>query len=53
MEFDFAGSEYIVIPAVLASIGLMVAVSLMTKPSAREKWAPFFEDDAVEAGGEV
>jgi SSS family solute:Na+ symporter/sodium/proline symporter len=53
MEFDFAGSEYIVIPAVLASIGLMVVVSLMTKPSPKEKWAPFFEEEAAEAAGEV
>jgi SSS family solute:Na+ symporter/sodium/proline symporter len=48
MEFDFAGSEYIVIPAVLASIGLMVIVSLMTKPSPKEKWAPFFEGNVAD-----
>ena len=41
-EFDFAGSEYIVIPGVLISTGLLVVVSLLTKPSPREKWAPFF-----------
>ncbi len=41
-EFDFASSEYIVIPGVLVSIGLMVIVSLLTKPSPREKWEPFF-----------
>ncbi len=48
-EFNFAGSEYIVIPAVIASIGLMVIVSLMTKPSPKEKWAPFFEEEGAEA----
>ncbi len=41
-EFDFASSDYIVIPGVLVSIGLMVIVSLLTKPSPREKWEPFF-----------
>jgi SSS family solute:Na+ symporter/sodium/proline symporter len=41
-EFDFASSEYIVIPGVLVSTGLMVIVSLLTKPSPREKWEPFF-----------
>ncbi len=41
-EFDFASSEYIVIPGVIVSIGLLVAVSLLTKPSPPEKWQPFF-----------
>ena len=41
-EFDFASSDYIVIPGVFVSIGLMVIVSLLTKPSPREKWEPFF-----------
>ncbi len=41
-EFDFASSDYIVIPGVVVSIGLMVIVSLLTKPSPREKWEPFF-----------
>ena len=41
-EFDFAGSEYIVIPGVLISTGLLVVVSLLTKPSPRAKWEPFF-----------
>ncbi len=41
-EFDFASSEYIVIPGVLISIGLLIVVSLLTKPSAPEKWQPFF-----------
>ena len=41
-EFDFAGSEYIVIPGVLISMILLVVVSLLTSPSPEEKWAPFF-----------
>ncbi|MEM1127238.1 MAG: sodium:solute symporter family protein [Bacteroidota bacterium] len=46
--FDLASSDYIVIPGVLVSIGLMVVVSLLTPPSPREKWAPFFvEEDPV------
>ena len=40
--FDFASSEYIVIPGVLISISLLVGVSLLTRPSPEEKWAPFF-----------
>ncbi len=42
MEFDFASSDYIVIPAVLVSTGLLVVVSLLTPPSGEEKWRPFF-----------
>jgi SSS family solute:Na+ symporter/sodium/proline symporter len=41
-EFNFAESDYIVIPGVLISTGLLVVVSLLTKPSPREKWEPFF-----------
>jgi hypothetical protein len=44
--FDFAGYEYIVIPGVLTSITLMVVVSLLTRPSPPEKWAPFFTAEA-------
>jgi SSS family solute:Na+ symporter/sodium/proline symporter len=44
-EFDFASSDYIVIPGVIASITLMVVVSLATPPSPEEKWAPFFQDE--------
>lgn len=40
--FDFASSDYIVIPGVLVSISLLVIVSLLTEPSPEEKWAPFF-----------
>jgi solute:Na+ symporter, SSS family len=53
-EFDFADSSYIVIPAVLISMSLLVAVSLATPPSPPEKWAAFFAppgtklDEAIE-----
>jgi Na+/proline symporter len=42
-DFDFASSDYIVIPGVLVSVGLLLTVSLLTKPSPKEKWEPFFE----------
>ncbi len=42
--FDFSSSDYIVIPGVLISTGLMVTVSLLTKPSAPAKWRPFFQE---------
>ncbi len=41
-EFDFASSEYIVIPGVIVSIGLLIGVSLLTPASPEEKWRPFF-----------
>ena len=41
--FDFASSDYIVIPGVLISLGLLIVVSLLTSPSPEEKWAPFFQ----------
>ncbi|MFC1619062.1 sodium:solute symporter [Candidatus Neomarinimicrobiota bacterium] len=41
-EFDFASSEYIVIPGVIISISLLVIVSLLTEKSPEEKWGPFF-----------
>ncbi|MDH5644123.1 MAG: sodium:solute symporter family protein [Gemmatimonadota bacterium] len=44
-EFDFASSDYIVIPGVIVSIGLMVVVSLLTPASPKEKWGPFFEGE--------
>ncbi len=47
--FDFASSDYIVIPGVLVSLGLMIAVSLMTEESPREKWQPFFDEEEVSA----
>ncbi len=40
--FDFASSDYIVIPGVLASTGLLVVVSLLTPRSPDEKLKPFF-----------
>ena len=42
-EFDFASSDYIVVPAVMVSISLLVVVSLMTPASPKEKWAAFFQ----------
>jgi SSS family solute:Na+ symporter/sodium/proline symporter len=42
-RFDFASSDYIVIPGVIASVGLLVVVSLLTKPSPPEKWKPFMK----------
>ncbi len=43
--FDFASSDYIVIPGVIISIGLLIVVSLLTKPSPPEKWRPFFVEE--------
>ncbi|KPK77856.1 MAG: hypothetical protein AMS25_16490 [Gemmatimonas sp. SM23_52] len=43
-EFDFADSQYIVIPGVIISITLLIVVSLLTRPSAPEKWQPFFTE---------
>ncbi len=44
-EFDFASSEYIVIPGVLISIGLLVVVSLLTPRSPEAVWKPFFSSE--------
>lgn len=41
--FDFASSDYIVIPALMVSVTLLVVVSLLTRPSPEEKWRPFFQ----------
>jgi len=43
--FDFASSDYIVIPGVLISTGLLLVVSLTTRPSPPEKWQPFFTSE--------
>lgn len=43
-EFDFGSSDYIVIPSVIVSVGLLVGVSLWTPPSPEEKWRPFYAD---------
>lgn len=54
--FDFASSDYIVIPGVLASLSLLVVVSLLTEPSPREKWEPFFQpppEDVTAGAGPV
>ena len=42
-DFDFASSDYVVIPAVLVTVGLLVVVSLSTPQSDAEKWRPFFQ----------
>ncbi len=42
--FDFASTDYIVIPGVLISLGLLIVVSLLTPPSPEEKWRPFFQE---------
>lgn len=49
-EFDFASSDYIVIPGALVSVGLLVGVSLLTAPSPREKWEPFFAPAGARLG---
>lgn len=36
-------TDYIAIPAVLVSVGLLVIVSLMTAPSPESQWRPFIE----------
>lgn len=48
-EFDFASSDYIVLPGVVISVGLLIVVSLLTKPSPREKWEPFFDEGEARA----
>jgi SSS family solute:Na+ symporter/sodium/proline symporter len=37
-------TEYMIYPAVLASIACLVVVSLLTPPSPEERWKPFFGD---------
>jgi SSS family solute:Na+ symporter/sodium/proline symporter len=36
-------TDYIAIPSLVASLFMLIVVSLMTKPSPEEKWKPFFE----------
>ena len=36
-------TDYIAIPALVASLVMLIVVSLLTKPSPEEKWKPFFE----------
>jgi SSS family solute:Na+ symporter/sodium/proline symporter len=50
--FDFASSDYIVIPGVLISTGLLIVVSLLTRPSPEAKWKPFFSGDGADASVE-
>ncbi|HAY36553.1 MAG TPA: hypothetical protein DCY57_06180, partial [Bacteroidetes bacterium] len=40
--FDFASSDYIVIPGVIVSVCCLVGVSFATKPSPEDVWGPFF-----------
>ncbi|MGH9382316.1 MAG: sodium:solute symporter family protein [Thermoanaerobaculia bacterium] len=48
--FDFTSSDYIVIPGVIVSCLLLVVVSLLTRPSPREKWEPFFTAPGASLG---
>jgi solute:Na+ symporter, SSS family len=36
-------TDYIAIPSLIASLTMLVVVSLLTKPSPESKWKPFFE----------
>jgi solute:Na+ symporter, SSS family len=36
-------TDYVAIPSLIASVTLLIFVSLLTKPSPKEKWEPFFE----------
>ncbi|HNR75056.1 MAG TPA: hypothetical protein PKM03_12555, partial [Cyclobacteriaceae bacterium] len=36
-------TDYVAIPSLVASLIMLVVVSLLTKPSPPEKWKPFFE----------
>lgn len=36
-------TDYIAIPSLVASMVMLIVVSLLTKPSPEEKWKPFFE----------
>ncbi|HWP37548.1 MAG TPA: sodium:solute symporter family protein [Gemmatimonadales bacterium] len=45
-DFDFASSDYIVIPAVALSLSLLVVVSLLTPPSPPDKLKPFLQEEA-------
>jgi SSS family solute:Na+ symporter/sodium/proline symporter len=47
--FDFASSDYIVIPGVLISTSLLIVVSLLTRPSPEAKWKPFFSGEDEDA----
>ena len=47
--FDFASSDYIVVPGVIISTSLLIGVSLLTAPSPRAKWEPFFTPPGADA----
>lgn len=44
-DFDFASSDYIVIPGVFVSVSLLILVSLCTPASPPETWSPFFDKE--------
>ena len=48
-RWGFSGdvTEYMIYPAVAASICSLVLVSLLTAPSPEEKWRPFVEAPAA------
>ena len=48
IDFDFASSDYIVIPGVLVSVSMLILVSLFTPASPPETWAPFFDKEPPE-----
>lgn len=41
MDQPLLEADYIIIPAIVSSLGCLIFVSLMTKPSPEEKYAPF------------
>ncbi|HNE84433.1 MAG TPA: hypothetical protein PLG25_11185, partial [bacterium] len=41
MDQPLLEADYIIIPAIISSLGCLIFVSLMTKPSPEEKYAPF------------
>jgi solute:Na+ symporter, SSS family len=43
LGFFPVNTDYIAIPSLVASILMLVVVSLLTKPSPEEKWKPFFD----------
>lgn len=36
-------TDYVAIPSLIASLTMLIVVSLLTKPSPEEKWKPFFD----------
>jgi SSS family solute:Na+ symporter/sodium/proline symporter len=48
-RWGFTGdvTEYMIYPAVIASVGCLVIVSLLTPPSPEERWRPFVDERPV------